>query len=37
MNNKNKTSKSIDQLAKDNSSSLNINAGKEKPTGISGE
>ncbi|MDA3838860.1 MAG: methylmalonyl Co-A mutase-associated GTPase MeaB [Candidatus Delongbacteria bacterium] len=37
MNNKNKTSKSIDQLAKDNSSSLNINAGKEKPTGISGD
>lgn len=37
MNNKNKTGKSIDQLAKDNTTSLNISVGKEKPNGISGE
>jgi LAO/AO transport system kinase len=37
MNKNNKTGRSIDQLAGDDSSSLNINSGKEKPNGISSE
>ena len=37
MTSKNKIGRSIDQLANDETSSLNINAGKERPNGISGD
>ena len=37
MNKNNKIGRSIDQLANDEASSLNISTGKERPNGISGE
>ena len=37
MNKKNTSGRSIDQLANDDTSSLNISEGKERPNGISGE
>ena len=35
MTKKNKIGRSIDQLAKDKTSSLNINVGKERPSSLS--